>query len=64
MKIRRKRKVSEVPKMESLKQINLNAAGVDVGASELYVCVRKIGRRNPCAFSKPSPPTCTISPHG
>jgi hypothetical protein len=39
MKIRRKRKVSEVPKMESLKQINLNAAGVDVGASELYVCV-------------------------
>jgi transposase len=25
--------------MESLKQINLNAAGVDVGAAELYVCV-------------------------
>lgn len=27
------------PKLESLQQINLNAAGLDVGASEIYVCV-------------------------
>lgn len=39
MKIKRKRKAVQVPKLESLKQINPNAAGVDVGASELYVCV-------------------------
>ena len=38
MKIKRKKKVT-IPKLESLKQINLNAAGVDVGSSELYVCV-------------------------
>src|SRR5207249_10925595 len=39
MKMKRKKKVLQVPKLESLKQINPNAAGVDVGASELYVCV-------------------------
>jgi hypothetical protein len=39
MKIKSKKKVVQIPKLESLKQINLNAAGVDVGASELFVCV-------------------------
>jgi transposase len=29
----------EAPKIESLKQINLNAAGLDVGDREIYVCV-------------------------
>jgi transposase len=29
----------EAPKLESLQQINLNAAGIDIGASEMYVCV-------------------------
>jgi transposase len=39
MKIKRRNKVAQIPKLESLKQINPNAAGVDVGASEFYVCV-------------------------
>src|SRR5438128_1859004 len=39
MIMKRKKKVLQVPKLESLKQINPNAAGVDVGAAELYVCV-------------------------
>jgi len=39
MKMKRKKKAVQIPKLESLKQINPNAAGVDVGASELYVCV-------------------------
>lgn len=34
----KERKV-DAPQLESLKQINLNAAGLDVGASEIYVCV-------------------------
>jgi transposase len=29
----------EVVKLESLKQLNLNAAGLDVGAAEIWVCV-------------------------
>jgi hypothetical protein len=29
----------EAPKLESLKQINLNAAGLDIGDREIYVCV-------------------------
>jgi transposase len=29
----------EVPRLDSLKQINLNAAGLDVGDREIYVCV-------------------------
>jgi transposase len=29
----------DAPRLESLKQINLDAAGLDVGASEIYVCV-------------------------
>nr|WP_290226681.1 IS110 family transposase [Trichocoleus desertorum] len=29
----------DAPPLESLKQINLNAAGLDVGSSEIYVCV-------------------------
>jgi hypothetical protein len=34
-----KKKIVSAPRLESLKQINPNAAGVDVGATELYVCV-------------------------
>lgn len=29
----------KAPTLDTLKQINLNAAGLDVGASEIYVCV-------------------------
>jgi hypothetical protein len=29
----------EAPKLESLKQINLNAAGLDIGDREIYACV-------------------------
>ncbi|PSB64302.1 hypothetical protein C7B61_12395 [filamentous cyanobacterium CCP1] len=29
----------DAPQLESLKQINLDAAGLDVGASEIYACV-------------------------
>jgi transposase len=36
---RKKKKTLSIPRLENLKQINLNAAGIDVGASELYVCV-------------------------
>jgi len=37
----RKRKVEklEVPKLEALEQINLNAAGLDIGDDEIYVAV-------------------------
>ncbi len=36
---RKKKEVTNIAKLESLKQINLNAAGVDVGSAELFVCV-------------------------
>jgi transposase len=39
MKPKRKKTVIPSPKLDSLKQINLNAAGVDVGSAELFVCV-------------------------
>ena len=39
MSKKRKSKAAQVVKLESLKQINLNAAGIDIGADELYVCV-------------------------
>ncbi len=39
MKRRRKRSTRKAPKMENLKQINLNASGIDIGATEIYVCV-------------------------
>ena len=39
MKIKHRKGRIQAPKMESLKQINPNAAGIDVGATELYVCV-------------------------
>ena len=29
----------EVPKLEALEQINLNAAGLDIGDDEIYVAV-------------------------
>src|SRR5437870_5472339 len=36
---RQKKRFIQAPKLNSLERINANAAGVDVGASELYVCV-------------------------
>jgi transposase len=30
---------STIPRLDSLKQINLHAAGLDIGASEIYACV-------------------------
>jgi len=39
MKRKSKKSVRTIPKMDTLKQINLNAAGIDVGSSELWVCV-------------------------
>ncbi|MGH7453073.1 MAG: IS110 family transposase [bacterium] len=35
----KKQELQEIPKLESLKQINLNAAGIDVGNTEIWVCV-------------------------
>jgi transposase len=32
----------EAPFLDSLKQINLNAAGLDVGDREIYVCVPEV----------------------
>ena len=48
-----------IVRLDALKQINLNAAGIDVGDSEMYVavpqdrdiqCVRVFGEQRPCAF--------------
>ncbi len=36
---KRKRRSKKIVKLESLKQINLDAAGIDIGADELFVCV-------------------------
>ncbi len=40
-KVKKSKKVrpQKVVKLDSLKQINLNAAGLDIGASEIWVCV-------------------------
>ncbi len=38
-KKRKKRSVQKVVKLDSLRQINLNAAGLDIGAAEIWVCV-------------------------
>lgn len=38
-KIKRRKKAVRAPKLDTLQRINPNAAGVDVGAAELYVCV-------------------------
>jgi len=38
-KKRRQRKQGRVVKLESLKQLNLNAAGLDIGAAEIYAAV-------------------------
>ncbi len=34
-----KKSLQKIPKMENLKQINLNAAGIDIGSGEIHVCV-------------------------
>ncbi len=39
MKKKQKKRKRKVVKLESLKQINLNAAGLDIGSSEIYVAV-------------------------
>lgn len=36
---KRKQKHRAIPKLESLKQIKLNAAGIDIGDEEIWVCV-------------------------
>jgi transposase len=35
----KKQKLRAIPKLESLKQINLNAGGIDIGDTEIWVCV-------------------------
>src|SRR5262245_61716437 len=35
----RKRRQRAIPKLESLKQIRLNTAGIDIGDEEIWVCV-------------------------
>jgi transposase len=39
MRKKRQQALKEIPKLESLKQINLNAAGIDIGETEIWVCV-------------------------
>ena len=39
MKKKQNSKNVKVRKLENLKQINFNAAGIDIGSSEIYVCV-------------------------
>ncbi len=34
-----KKSLRKIPKMENLRQINLNACGIDIGSSEIYICV-------------------------
>jgi len=36
---KQRKALKEIPKLESLKQINLNAAGIDIGDTEIWVCV-------------------------
>jgi transposase len=38
-KTRKKVSAKKIVKLDSLKQINLNAAGLDIGASEIWACV-------------------------
>ena len=39
MKKPRKKHTPHISKLENLKHLNLNAAGLDIGASEIYACV-------------------------
>ena len=39
MKKRGRKRKSKIVKLDSLKQINLNAAGLDIGAEEIWACV-------------------------
>jgi transposase len=45
-KKQKKQKLQAIPKLESLKQINLNAGGIDIGDMEIWVCVPE-GRDEP-----------------
>ncbi len=36
---KRKAELKDVPELDSLEQINLNAAGLDIGAAEIWACV-------------------------
>lgn len=49
----------EAPNLDSLKQINLNAAGLDVGATEIYACVPEGQARQPVRVF----PTFTVDLH-
>jgi hypothetical protein len=52
----KKKQPKEGVKLESLKQMNLNAAGLDIGAAEIWVCVPE-GR---CKESVRKFPTFTV----
>ena len=39
MKKRGRKRKTKIVKLDSLKQINLNAAGLDIGAEEIWACV-------------------------
>jgi len=55
-----KKAVKEIAKLESLKQINLNATGLDIGGAEIWACVPE-GR---CKESVRMYPTFTVDLHG
>ncbi len=38
-KVKNKGQAQKVVKLDSLKQINLNAAGLDIGSAEIWACV-------------------------
>jgi len=46
-KKKKNNKFLKVPKLDSLKQINLYAAGIDIGSSEVWVCVPENQTANP-----------------
>jgi len=54
----RKKVVDKIPKLDSLKQLNLNAAGVDIGAAEIWVCVPE--GRDPAPVQKFETFTCEL----
>ena len=45
-KTRKKALTKKIVKLDSLKQINLNAAGLDIGAAEIWACVPRRPHRD------------------
>jgi hypothetical protein len=41
-----------------------NAAGIDIGAREIYVVVPRTGMSSRCGYSQPSPKICRRWPSG